>query len=161
MECNAIGITGGEEDGVDNTGVDNAALYTQPEDIWEVYEALSQVPHGVACLLDLLVDQSYFVFRYPPTSVLQPHLETYMACTNLEMLNCNPPYLENTRHMSRKNWVDQRRNLCKLNTPWSSQLMDFLLTGIHMLQKFPASLCSTADLARRRRKSVQPSKMVS
>ena len=28
-----IGITGGEEDGVDNTGVDNASLYTQPEDI--------------------------------------------------------------------------------------------------------------------------------
>lgn len=38
-----IGITGGEEDGVDNTGVDNAALYTQPEDIYEVYEALSSV----------------------------------------------------------------------------------------------------------------------
>jgi fructose-bisphosphate aldolase, class II len=35
-----IGITGGEEDGVDNTGVDNASLYTQPEDIWEVYDAL-------------------------------------------------------------------------------------------------------------------------
>ena len=26
-----IGITGGEEDGVDNSGVDNASLYTQPE----------------------------------------------------------------------------------------------------------------------------------
>jgi len=38
-----IGITGGEEDGVDNTGVDNAALYTQPEDIWEVYDALSKI----------------------------------------------------------------------------------------------------------------------
>jgi fructose-bisphosphate aldolase class II len=38
-----IGITGGEEDGVDNTGVDNASLYTQPEDIWEVYDALSKV----------------------------------------------------------------------------------------------------------------------
>ncbi|KAF8473876.1 hypothetical protein BDZ91DRAFT_651223 [Kalaharituber pfeilii] len=38
-----IGITGGEEDGVDNTGVDNAALYTQPEDIYEVYAALSLV----------------------------------------------------------------------------------------------------------------------
>jgi len=38
-----IGITGGEEDGVDNTGVDNASLYTQPEDIWDVYEALSKV----------------------------------------------------------------------------------------------------------------------
>jgi len=38
-----IGITGGEEDGVDNTGVDNASLYTQPEDIFEVYDALSKV----------------------------------------------------------------------------------------------------------------------
>ncbi|KAF5355231.1 hypothetical protein D9758_005995 [Tetrapyrgos nigripes] len=41
-----IGITGGEEDGVDNTGVDNASLYTQPEDIWDVYEALSKVGPG-------------------------------------------------------------------------------------------------------------------
>jgi len=38
-----IGITGGEEDGVDNTDVDNSKLYTQPEDIWEVYSALSEV----------------------------------------------------------------------------------------------------------------------
>jgi fructose-bisphosphate aldolase, class II len=38
-----IGITGGEEDGVDNTGVDNASLYTQPEDVWSVYEALSKI----------------------------------------------------------------------------------------------------------------------
>ncbi|KIJ29419.1 hypothetical protein M422DRAFT_31324 [Sphaerobolus stellatus SS14] len=38
-----IGITGGEEDGVDNTGVDNSALYTQPEDVYDVYKALSSV----------------------------------------------------------------------------------------------------------------------
>lgn len=38
-----IGITGGEEDGVDNTGVDNASLYTQPEDIFEVYDALVKI----------------------------------------------------------------------------------------------------------------------
>ncbi|KAF8234467.1 hypothetical protein L208DRAFT_1451643 [Tricholoma matsutake] len=38
-----IGITGGEEDGVDNTGVDNASLYTQPEDVFEVHEALSKL----------------------------------------------------------------------------------------------------------------------
>jgi fructose-bisphosphate aldolase class II len=38
-----IGITGGEEDGVDNTGVDNSRLYTQPEDIWDVHSALSAV----------------------------------------------------------------------------------------------------------------------
>ncbi|KAL0566053.1 Fructose-bisphosphate aldolase 1 [Marasmius crinis-equi] len=41
-----IGITGGEEDGVDNTGVDNASLYTQPEDIWEVHDALSKIGPG-------------------------------------------------------------------------------------------------------------------
>lgn len=41
-----IGITGGEEDGVDNTSVDNSRLYTQPEDIWDVYRALSAIaPH--------------------------------------------------------------------------------------------------------------------
>ena len=38
-----IGITGGEEDGVDNSGVDNSALYTQPEDVYDVYDALSKI----------------------------------------------------------------------------------------------------------------------
>jgi len=38
-----IGITGGEEDGVDNTGVDNNSLYTQPEDIWDIYKAFSEI----------------------------------------------------------------------------------------------------------------------
>ncbi|KAI0665439.1 fructose-bisphosphate aldolase [Trametes maxima] len=38
-----IGITGGEEDGVDNTNVDNARLYTQPDDIFDVYSALSAI----------------------------------------------------------------------------------------------------------------------
>ncbi|GAA5859144.1 hypothetical protein JCM1840_003771 [Sporobolomyces johnsonii] len=38
-----IGITGGEEDGVDNTGVDNASLYTQPEDILDIHNALAPI----------------------------------------------------------------------------------------------------------------------
>ncbi len=38
-----LGITGGEEDGVDNTHVDNAALYTQPEEVAYAYEELSKV----------------------------------------------------------------------------------------------------------------------
>ncbi|KAK3947426.1 hypothetical protein QBC32DRAFT_318825 [Pseudoneurospora amorphoporcata] len=38
-----IGITGGEEDGVDNSGVDNAALYTQPEDIWQIEQAFRPI----------------------------------------------------------------------------------------------------------------------
>jgi len=38
-----IGITGGEEDGVDNTGVDNSSLYTQPEDVYDVHKALAAI----------------------------------------------------------------------------------------------------------------------
>jgi fructose-bisphosphate aldolase class II len=38
-----LGITGGEEDGVDNTGADSAALYTQPEEVAYAYEQLSQI----------------------------------------------------------------------------------------------------------------------
>ncbi|KAF9148883.1 Fructose-bisphosphate aldolase 1 [Linnemannia schmuckeri] len=38
-----IGITGGEEDGVDNSDVDNASLYTQPQDILDIYDAFSKI----------------------------------------------------------------------------------------------------------------------
>ena len=38
-----LGVTGGEEDGVDNSGVDNSKLYTQPEDVALAYETLSEV----------------------------------------------------------------------------------------------------------------------
>ena len=38
-----LGCTGGEEDGVDNTGMDSSALYTQPEDVAYAYERLSKI----------------------------------------------------------------------------------------------------------------------
>lgn len=38
-----LGITGGEEDGVDNSGVDSSKLYTQPEEVAYAYEELSKV----------------------------------------------------------------------------------------------------------------------
>lgn len=38
-----LGVTGGEEDGVDNTGVDNKLLYTQPEHVAYAYSELSKV----------------------------------------------------------------------------------------------------------------------
>ncbi|MCB9008486.1 MAG: class II fructose-bisphosphate aldolase [Ardenticatenaceae bacterium] len=38
-----LGITGGEEDGVDNTDVDSARLYTQPEEVAYAYEQLLKV----------------------------------------------------------------------------------------------------------------------
>lgn len=38
-----LGITGGEEDGVDNTDVDSSKLYTQPREVCYAYEELSNV----------------------------------------------------------------------------------------------------------------------
>jgi fructose-bisphosphate aldolase class II len=38
-----LGITGGEEDGVDNTDVDDSKLYTQPEEVAFAYEELSKI----------------------------------------------------------------------------------------------------------------------
>ena len=38
-----LGVTGGEEDGVDNTGIDNSKLYTQPEDVLKSYDTLASV----------------------------------------------------------------------------------------------------------------------
>jgi fructose-bisphosphate aldolase class II len=38
-----LGITGGEEDGVDNTDVDDSKLYTQPEEVAYAFEELSKV----------------------------------------------------------------------------------------------------------------------
>jgi len=38
-----LGVTGGEEDGVDNTDVDSSRLYTQPEEVAYAYEQLMEV----------------------------------------------------------------------------------------------------------------------
>ena len=38
-----LGITGGEEDGVDNTDIDNSKLYTQPEEVSYAYEKLNKI----------------------------------------------------------------------------------------------------------------------
>jgi len=38
-----LGVTGGEEDGVDNSSIDNSKLYTQPEDVAYAYETLKAI----------------------------------------------------------------------------------------------------------------------
>ncbi|MFA6619031.1 MAG: class II fructose-bisphosphate aldolase [Candidatus Neomarinimicrobiota bacterium] len=38
-----LGVTGGEEDGVDNSNIDNSELYTQPEEVNRAYEELLAV----------------------------------------------------------------------------------------------------------------------
>ncbi len=41
-----LGVTGGEEDGVDHSGIDNSKLYTQPEDVGYAYEKMREVGGG-------------------------------------------------------------------------------------------------------------------
>ncbi len=67
-----LGITGGEEDGVDNTNVDSSALYTQPEEVAYAYEELSNISdrftiaasfgnvHGVYNLEMLNLNQKFY-----------------------------------------------------------------------------------------------------
>jgi len=44
-----LGVTGGEEDGVDNSGMDESRLYTQPSEVLAAYDALKPVgPFTVA-----------------------------------------------------------------------------------------------------------------
>jgi fructose-bisphosphate aldolase, class II len=38
-----LGVTGGEEDGVDNSGIDSSKLYTQPEDVAFAYSHLREI----------------------------------------------------------------------------------------------------------------------
>ncbi|HRZ41857.1 MAG TPA: class II fructose-bisphosphate aldolase [Bacteroidales bacterium] len=38
-----LGVTGGEEDGVDNTGIESSRLYTQPEEVAYAYRELSKI----------------------------------------------------------------------------------------------------------------------
>jgi len=42
-----LGVTGGEEDGVDNSDVDSSRLYTQPEEVYYAYKELGSVPNGM------------------------------------------------------------------------------------------------------------------
>lgn len=41
-----LGVTGGEEDGVDNTDVDSSKLYTQPEEVAYAYEELKKISNN-------------------------------------------------------------------------------------------------------------------
>jgi len=40
-----LGVTGGEEDGVDHSDIDSSRLYTQPEEVAYAYEELSKISH--------------------------------------------------------------------------------------------------------------------
>mmetsp|Transcript_23687 Transcript_23687/g.29160 ORF Transcript_23687/g.29160 Transcript_23687/m.29160 type:complete len:370 (-) Transcript_23687:121-1230(-) len=80
-----LGITGGEEDGVDNTGVDNEDLYSKPEEVWEVYKALSAITDKFT--VAAAFGNVHGVYK-PGNVVLQPQkLEQHQAYIK-EKLGC-------------------------------------------------------------------------
>ncbi|OMH78956.1 Fructose-bisphosphate aldolase 1 [Zancudomyces culisetae] len=66
-----IGLTGGEEDGVNHEGVDSSKLYTQPEDVYDVYKALS--PISKMFTIAAAFGNVHGVYK-PGNVVLQPKL---------------------------------------------------------------------------------------
>ncbi|ASM39917.1 class II fructose-bisphosphate aldolase [Campylobacter sp. RM12327] len=66
-----LGVTGGEEDGVDNTSVDNALLYTQPKDVALAYERLSKI--GDAFSIAASFGNVHGVYK-PGNVVLRPEI---------------------------------------------------------------------------------------
>lgn len=83
-----IGITGGEEDGVDNSGVDNAALYTQPEDIWDIQRSFSEVTK----LFSIAAGFGNVHGVYAPGNVkLHPELLGKHQAYVVEQLKCENP----------------------------------------------------------------------
>jgi len=66
-----IGITGGEEDGVDNSEVKQESLYTKPGQVWNVHKALSAV---APCFSIAAAFGNVHGVYKPGNVVLSPHL---------------------------------------------------------------------------------------
>ena len=71
-----IGITGGEEDGVDNSAVDQDKLYTSPEQVWvSLSRALSctSLVRFMMCLVLTLFTEPLFSYKTECLQGTQPH----------------------------------------------------------------------------------------
>merc|ERR1719384_315761 len=66
-----IGITGGVEDGVDNSGVANDNIYSTPEEVWQVWEKLSPISEKFA--IAAAFGNVHGVYK-PGNVVLRPEL---------------------------------------------------------------------------------------
>jgi len=126
-----IGITGGEEDGVNNEDVDNNALYTQPEDIWEIYQTLIKISPYFSIAAGFGNVHGVYQPYVNPES-----LESYIAnISAVATLSSTPNFSPSTR----------------ITSPRSSR----------MTMRSRSSSCSTVDQAQAWMTSGQPSPMAS
>ena len=86
-----LGVTGGEEDGVDNTNIDNALLYTQPKEVDYAYEKLSKISNRFTIAASF--GNVHGVYK-PGNVVLTP-----------KILNNSQKYIEK-KHSTEKNPVN-------------------------------------------------------
>lgn len=84
-----IGITGGVEDGVDNSGVEKDKLYSTPEDVYEVYKALSPISEKFT--IAAAFGNVHGVYK-PGNVVLKPELLQEYQTYGEKMLGTPQPY---------------------------------------------------------------------
>ena len=79
-----LGVTGGEEDGVDNTDVDSSRLYTQPEEVSYAYEELGKISDRF--LIAAAFGNVHGVYK--PGNVDSGYLEKLPGLRAKEILDC-------------------------------------------------------------------------
>jgi fructose-bisphosphate aldolase class II len=84
-----IGITGGVEDGVDNTGVSNDKLYSTPEDVYAVYTALNPISEKFT--IAAAFGNVHGVYK-PGNVKLQPGLLDSFQKFGAEKIGAEKPY---------------------------------------------------------------------
>merc|ERR1719456_1275654 len=84
-----IGITGGVEDGVDNSGVSKDKLYSTPEDVWLVHSTLSPISEKFT--IAAAFGNVHGVYK-PGNVVLQPELLEKFQKDGKEKLGVDKPY---------------------------------------------------------------------
>ena len=67
-----LGITGGEEDGVDNTDVDESKLYTQPEEVAYAYEELTGISINDIVIIMAVESDKPLLFRETKDRWIEP-----------------------------------------------------------------------------------------
>ena len=85
-----LGITGGEEDGVNNEHVDNDSMYSTPDEVWQVYKALDAVPKAMFTIAAAF-GNVHGVYK-PGNVVLKPEiLDNCQKVRRRHVVSSSPP----------------------------------------------------------------------
>lgn len=115
-----IGITGGEEDGVNNEDVDNNSLYTQPEDILAIVKALEPISpyfsiaagfgnvHGKLMMILNLLENPISTTRFGIPSSRPTNSYVTQVSTSPATSSCTPSSWASTRPTSRSSCPRRR-----------------------------------------------------